>query len=93
MFRTQVTVSQAVLLGVLAVNIFAAEPNLLSNRQLNEDATAQSNTILILIALILLSILAFIFYDKRNGFRFINAVRHNLGESIRRIRLQRKNRL
>jgi uncharacterized membrane protein len=93
MFRAQVTASQATLLAVLTVKLYAADQNLLSYRQLNEDATTHFNPIVILIAFILLSVLAFIFYDRRNGFRFINAVRHRVGESIRRIRLYRKNRL
>jgi hypothetical protein len=52
--------------------------------------TSDNSPLLIATALVLLALTAFICYDKRQGFRWVNAARHAVGELIRRGKQYRK---
>lgn len=44
----------------------------------------------LLVGIMLCAVIGFIYFDRSQGYRYINYIRHQLGERLRKARVERK---
>lgn len=72
----------------MAVEVGANDDNI--KRQLVEEEKANNTFGILIFILVCFGLSAFLLYDRRNGYRYVNCLRHQIGEIMIRIRTYNK---